>query len=81
MLDLGGDQTSIIYTCNIPMCNSKENTQQVLKQLVEAQIIPQPMTTTTAVAPTTPRSMAIKMMNNEHKLLIVFILFFLSFKF
>jgi hypothetical protein len=53
MADFGGDQASVIFTCNKPMCNSKEVTQQVMQQLVAAQLIPQPAVTST-VAPTPP---------------------------
>jgi hypothetical protein len=76
MADLGGDQASIIFTCNKPMCNSKENTQQVLQHLVEAQVIPQPITTTTVLMPTTPMSTGIRMINNEQKLLVSFLILF-----
>jgi hypothetical protein len=79
MADLGGEQASIIFTCNKPMCNSKENTYQVLQQLVEAQIIPKLVTTTTAINPTTPKSMGIRMMNNQQKLLVFFLILFSIF--
>jgi len=78
MGDLGGDQSSIIFTCNKPMCNSKENTQQVIQHLVEAQIIPQPITTTTTTVTmsTTPMNTGIQIMNNKQKLLLFFLILF-----
>jgi hypothetical protein len=80
MADLGGEQASIIFTCNKPMCNSKENIQQVLQQLVEAQIIPQPVTTTTATISTTPTNMGIRMLNNEQNLIVFFLILFSMFQ-
>jgi hypothetical protein len=76
MADLGGDQSSIIFTCNKPMCNSKENTQQVIQHLVEAQIIPQPITTTTITMSTTPMNTGIQIMNNKQKLLLSILILF-----
>jgi len=57
------------------MCNSKENTQQVLQQLVAAQILPQPTITTT-----TPKNLAIKIRNNQPKLISSFLFLFSMFK-
>jgi hypothetical protein len=52
MNDLGGDQSSIIFTCNKPSCNSKESTEHVHQLLFKAGIIPQATITTS----TTPRN-------------------------
>ena len=44
--DAGEDQSSIIYTCNKPMCNSKENAVRVRELLASAQVIAKPNGTT-----------------------------------
>lgn len=57
LADFGDEQISIMYACNTPMCNSKDNSNQVLKNLVDAQLIPQFITTTPLMTSTATSSM------------------------
>lgn len=50
MADFGSDQTTAMFTCNRPRCNSKQATRQVLQALVDANLIPKPSSTTTTPA-------------------------------
>lgn len=50
--DLDTPGATITYTCNKPMCNSKETAKEVLSQLTAAGIIPEPTTTTTTITTT-----------------------------
>ncbi|CAF3299172.1 unnamed protein product [Rotaria socialis] len=72
MADLGGEQISIIFTCNKPMCNSNDNINQVLQQLAADNIIPKPTITTTP-------SEGIKIFQHEKILLVSFLFLFSKF--
>ncbi|CAF1679332.1 unnamed protein product [Adineta ricciae] len=65
MTDLNVDQASIIYSCNKPMCNSNENTREVLQQLIAAKLIPQPTLTTT-----TPKNMGTTLKNKYQEIFL-----------
>ncbi|CAF1188152.1 unnamed protein product [Rotaria sp. Silwood1] len=73
--DLIEEQISIIFTCNKPMCNSKENVKQVLQQLISAKLIPESMITTTM------SNIGIKLLNNKQTLFVFFLFLFSIFKF
>lgn len=53
--DFTVDQSSIIYTCNKPQCNSQSTSNEVLRALVNATLIPSPseIVTTTKASETT----------------------------
>lgn len=74
MADFGVEQTAIIFTCNKPMCNSKESTKEVLQQLIAAKLIPEP-----AIQTTTARSEGIKILSDGTILLMSFLFLFSKF--
>ncbi|CAF2560900.1 unnamed protein product [Rotaria sp. Silwood2] len=53
LTDIFGEQISIIFTCNKPMCNSAENAEEVYQLLASANIIPGATTTTQTASTTT----------------------------
>ena len=70
MSDFVGDQTSIIFACNKPMCNSKDKAELVRQLLASTQIIPKPTDTTTK-----PNG-AVKLFNGEQHMVITMLLMF-----
>ncbi|UJR20515.1 hypothetical protein I4U23_023643 [Adineta vaga] len=75
MADIDIEQSTIMYSCNKPMCNSIENTRQVLQQLIAAKLIPQSTGTTT-----TPKNTGIQLMKNYQEMFVSFLMIFLIFK-
>ncbi|CAF1423899.1 unnamed protein product, partial [Adineta ricciae] len=75
MTDLNVEQVSIIYSCNKPMCNSNENIQEVLQQLIAAKLISQPTLTTT-----TPKNMGTLLKNKYQEIFLSCLAVFLMLK-
>jgi len=73
--DLDTPAATLTYTCNKPMCNSKETAKEVISQLATAGIIPEPGTITTT---TTQPSQAVELLNNRNLIFISFFVFLFS---